>query len=233
MAATFPDDVAVLTFDLYGTIVDMQRGLVETITPFLKAKGYTGSANSIVTWWRRTHYQDSMIDALIDGTHTPYREIGRRAVSYTLTRAGVPFTDKDARTLVAAIERLPPFPDVSPALDRLRRHYRLAVLSNGDTDMLHNATRHHGVGFDAVVSVDQAGAFKPHRVTYETTAEVLTTDIDAICHVAAHPFDCIGAKASGMRAVYVNRRQRPFGYSTHQPDIEVRDFTDLAERLIA
>ena len=233
MPSTFPDGVQVLTFDLYGTIVDMQRGLVETITPFLAAKGYTGSAHSIVTWWRRTHYQDSMIDALIAGTHTPYREIGRRAVSHTLTRAGVPFTDQDARELVAAIERLPAFPDVAAAMERLRGRYRLAILSNGDTDMLHNATRHHGVAFDAIVSVDRAGAFKPHRVTYDTTAAVLTTEIGAICHVAAHPFDCIGAKASGMRAVYVNRRQRPFGYSSHEPDLEVRDFTDLADRLAA
>lgn len=233
MAPTFPGGVQVLTFDLYGTIVDMQRGLIETVTPFLAARGYTGSAHSIVTWWRRTHYQDSMIDALIAGTQTSYREIGRQAVSYTLTRAGVPFTDRDARELVAAIERLPPFPDVSAAIERLRGRYRLAVLSNGDTDMLHNATRHHGVAFDAVVSVDRAGAFKPHRVTYDTTAEILETDIDAICHVAAHPFDCIGAKASGMCAVYVNRRQRPFGCSPHQPDLEVRDFTDLADRLAA
>ncbi len=39
MPPAFPDGVQVLTFDLYGTIVDMQRGLVETITPFLAAKG--------------------------------------------------------------------------------------------------------------------------------------------------------------------------------------------------
>ncbi len=113
MAPVSLPDVEVLTFDLYGTIVDMQQGLVETITPFLAARGYTGSPSAVVTWWRRTHYQDSMIDALIDGGHTPYREIGRRALSYTLTRAGVPFTDDDARELVAAIERLQPFPDVA------------------------------------------------------------------------------------------------------------------------
>ena len=74
---------------------------------------------------------------------------------------------------------------------------------------------------------------RPIAPRYDTTAEILETDIDAICHVAAHPFDCIGAKASGMRAVYVNRRQRPFGCSPHQPDLEVRDFTDLADRLAA
>src|SRR5262249_877706 len=68
-----------LAFDQYGTIVDMQKGLTETVTPFLKAKGWDGRPNSFVTWWRRTHYENSMIDALCDRGHTPYRQIGHRA----------------------------------------------------------------------------------------------------------------------------------------------------------
>ena len=225
--------VRVLTFDLYGTVVDMQQGLVDTITPFLETRGYTGRPHAVVTWWRRTHYQDSMIDALIEGNHTPYREIGRRALSYTLTRAGVSFTDDEVRELVAAIERLPPFADVATALDRLRARYRLAILSNGDSDMLHAASAHHGIPFDVIVSVDQAGAFKPHRVTYEKTAEILDTPIADICHVASHPFDCIGAKASGMRTAYVNRRGLPYGFSPHQADLEVPDFNGLADALLS
>src|ERR1700681_2828622 len=84
--------IKVLTFDLYGTVVDMQRGLTEIVTPYLKAKGWTGKPDSFVTWWRRTHFENSMIDALLDRGHTPYREIGRRAVTLTLERAGVAHT---------------------------------------------------------------------------------------------------------------------------------------------
>ncbi len=66
--------IKVCMFDQYGTVVDMQGGLVEYATPFLKAKGWTGNPNSFVTWWRRTHYENSMIDALLHREHTPYRE---------------------------------------------------------------------------------------------------------------------------------------------------------------
>ena len=59
-------EVKALAFDQYGTIVDMQKGLTEAATPFLKAKGWDGNPNSFVTWWRRTHYENSMIDALCD-----------------------------------------------------------------------------------------------------------------------------------------------------------------------
>src|SRR5579859_7734388 len=53
--------VKVCMFDQYGTVVDMQTGLTEVATPYLKAKGWTGNPHSFVTWWRRTHYENSMI----------------------------------------------------------------------------------------------------------------------------------------------------------------------------
>ncbi len=83
---TLRDTLSVLTFDLYGTVVDMQAGLTEAVSPYLQAKGWPGRPDSLVTWWRRTHFENSMIDALLDRGHTPYREIGRRALTLTLER---------------------------------------------------------------------------------------------------------------------------------------------------
>ena len=73
--------VKALMFDFYGTVVDMQAGLTRAVAPYLQSKGYTAQpATRIVTWWRRTHFEQSMIDALLGHEHTPYREIGRQAV---------------------------------------------------------------------------------------------------------------------------------------------------------
>jgi 2-haloacid dehalogenase len=77
-------EIKALAFDQYGTIVDMQKGLTEAVTPFLKRKGWDGKPTSFATWWRRTHFENSMIDALCDRGHTPYREIGQRAVAYVM-----------------------------------------------------------------------------------------------------------------------------------------------------
>ena len=225
------DQTEVLTFDLYGTVVDMQGGLVEMVTPFLKAKGWKGSPNSLVTWWRRTHFEKSMIDALVDRGHTPYREIGHGAVDYTLTRAGIAHTMDEVRHLVAQIEKLRPFDDVVAALTRLQKRYKLAVLSNGDPDMLKNAAPHIGFKFDEVISIAAAGYFKPHFATYRTAANILKVDIGKCMHVANHAFDCIGAKAAGMKACFIDRRRRPYGMTPHQPDVTVADFKELAELL--
>jgi 2-haloacid dehalogenase len=218
-------------FDQYGTVVDMQGGLIDFATPFLKAKGWTGSPNAFVTWWRRTHFENSMIDALLGREHMPYREIGHLSVRQVMDRAGIAHTEDDVRSLVAAIERLECFPEVPEALARLQRTFKLVVLSNGDPDMLETAKAYHRIPFDAVISVAEANAFKPHRATYEMAARKMGVAMDRVLFVANHEFDCVGAKAAGMRTVFIDRRKRPFARWPHQPDLIVSSMTELADLL--
>lgn len=230
-------EVKILTFDLYGTVVDMQSCLSEAVTPFLKKKGWKGEPHRFVTWWRRTHFEDSMIDALCDRGHTPYRQIGHRAVSHVMDRARIEYTSEEVEWLISQIEQLTPFPDVVAALEALKSSYKLVILSNGDRDMLEAARAHIGFEFDMIISVQEAGAFKPDWRTYAGAEEIICAawpdaERSSIMHVANHPFDCIGAKAYGMRAAFIDRRKQPFGHSPHQPDLTVDDFTALAKALV-
>jgi len=221
----------VLMFDQYGTVVDMQAGLIEVATPFLQKKGWSGRPDAFVTWWRRTHFENSMIDALLQREHIPYRKIGEISVAYTLERAGIAHTKEEVSWLVAQIEKLKPFADVPAAMEKLHKRYKLAILSNGDPDMLEAARAHHGINFDHIISVTSAGAFKPHRATYTKAAEIAGVKMDEVLFVANHAFDCIGAKAAGMRTAFIDRRKRPFGDWPYQPDLIVGDFNSLAEKL--
>ncbi|AMG90617.1 MULTISPECIES: haloacid dehalogenase type II [Bordetella] len=231
-AETLKQKIKVVMFDQYGTVVDMQKGLVEIAAPYLKEKGWTGNPNSFVTWWRRTHFENSMIDALLHQEHTPYREIGHRAVAYTLERAGIAHTAEEVRYLVGCIEQLKPFPDVPEALARLQTRYRIVVLSNGDRDMLETAKRHHGIPFDNVISVAEANSFKPHVATYAKAAEIEGVRMDEVLFVANHAFDCLGAKSAGMHSAFIDRRKRPFGGTPHQPDLWVDDMKSLADAMV-
>ena len=223
--------VTTLMFDFYGTVVDMQTGLTEAIAPYLRSKGCTIDPGRLVTWWRRTHFENSMIDALLQKEHTPYREIGFRALDYTLERACVAHTDAEVRELVDAITRLRPFPDVAAAIDALRKKFKLVILSNGDPDMLASGVPYSGIAFDRVISVAEAGSFKPHVATYRKAAELLGARPQEILFVANHAFDCIGAKAFGMKSAFIDRRRRPYGKTPHQPDVIVEDFAALAREL--
>jgi len=224
-------NIKALVFDQYGTVVDMQAGLTAAVTDFLRTKGFAEEPHRFVTWWRRTHFENSMIDALSEGPHTPYREIGQQAVAYVMDRCGFSYSDDEVRWLVSEIERLKPFPEVIAALQRLAATYQLAILSNGDVDMLEAAKPHIGFPFDHVISVQAAGYFKPHRATYKKAAEIIGLPPENILFVANHAFDCIGAKSCGIPTAFIDRRKRPFGHTPHTPDIVVKDFKELADVL--
>jgi len=147
------------------------------------------------------------------------------------SRAGIAHTQDEVKHLVAQIETLRPFPDVAAALNALKQRFQLAILSNGDPDMLDIARPHLGVEFDHIISVAAAGSFKPHVATYRTAAELVGLAPETILFVASHAFDCVGAKAYGMRTCFVDRRKRPFGEWPYQPDLTVADFKELAQRL--
>jgi 2-haloacid dehalogenase len=231
-AETLKRKIKVCMFDQYGTVVDMQTGLWEVAVDYLKGKGWKGNAYEFVTWWRRTHFENSMIDALLHREHMPYREIGHLSVHHVLTRARIEHTEEEVRWLVSCIERLNCFPEVPEALARLQTKYKIVVLSNGDPDMLEAAKEHHGIPFDAVISVAEANAFKPHRATYEMAARKVDVAMDEVLFVANHEFDCVGAKAAGMHTAFIDRRKRSFAKWPHQPDLLLPSMTALADVMV-
>ena len=85
--------------------------------------------------------------------------------------------------------------------------------------MLEAGKAHHGIKFDAVISVALANAFKPHVATYTKAAKILGVQMGQVLFVADHAFDCVGAKSAGMRTAFIDRRRRPFAATPHQPDL--------------
>ena len=176
----------------------------------------------------------SMIDALLHRDHTPYRQIGFEAVDYTLERAGIEHTDDEVHALVSEITRLDPFPDVVQALTDMKSlGLRLYILSNGDPDMLAAGVPYSGTDhlWDRVMSVAEADSFKPHKTTYQTAASLVGLGRTEIHCVANHAFDCIGAKAAGLRSAFIDRRRRPYGNSRYPADVTVSDMAGLAALL--
>ena len=110
----------------------------------------------------------------------------------------------------------------------------MVALSNGEQWYLERLLENNvPVDFDAIISVDQVGAFKPSPGIYRKAVQRLRCEPGEIMMVAAHAFDILGAQACGFRAAYVNRYQLPTEDSEYQPDIIVEDFVELAKRLLA
>ncbi|HYX75286.1 MAG TPA: HAD-IA family hydrolase [Steroidobacteraceae bacterium] len=121
------------------------------------------------------------------------------------------------------------FPDVAPALARLRRRYALASLSNGNADV-----SRIGLGDTFTVSLNarQIGAAKPERRCFERLAQELLLPAAAVAYVGDDPqLDVAAARAAGLRTVWMNRRALLWPHALPPADLAVSDCAQLAAAL--
>ncbi|MFB6169124.1 MAG: haloacid dehalogenase type II [Haloferacaceae archaeon] len=230
-AETLREETVVLAFDLYDTVLDREAVLVPALAELLERHGSDADPAVLLRRYLAMHFRDSMIDSLIDGPHTPFKEISRRALAYRLAQMGLDVPDEEVRAVVRAWKDLEPYDDVAAPFDRLREEYVLVGLSNGDPDMLDAVRGSIDVGLDGVVSVAEAGAYKPHPASYDLACERFGVAPHEVTFVTAHTFDLVGAKATGARGAFLNRHDNPYGEWVHQPDVTVESTAELADVL--
>ena len=126
-----------------------------------------------------------------------------------------------------------PYPEVTGALDRLRTTRRLAVLSNGNPDMLEAGLAAAGLRgrFEHVLSVDEVGVFKPHPSVYELATKAFGLPAERILFVSSNGWDAFGARAFGLRVAWVNRTGAPLERLGAPPDLVVADLDRLADHV--
>jgi len=224
--------VHTLTFDAFGTILDLGGSHAPRLDAYLKAKRVDMTAAQLWARWRNRQRLEQYQDNQFSAGHYGYLDSSRRALRYTLRSLKLPFDDGDVARILEGWHALNPFPDARPGLERLRSRFKLVVLSNGERDYLAEVVNQRiGVTFDAVISVQEVGVFKPNPQVYRYAARVLGAEPQELMMVSAHSFDAVGARISGYRAAYVNRYDLPYDETPYRADVEARDFVDLATRL--
>ena len=225
--------VKYLAFDIFGTVMDLTGSLTGPVGDFLVAHGSDMSGEAFYADWRDRQRIEQYQDNLLMLGHSGYLETCRLAFVYCLKKHNVSYTGEAVREFMKTYEALQPFDDAIQGLRMLAKRYKLVALSNGEQwyleKLLHNNVP---IGFDAIISVDQVGAFKPSPGIYRKAVQRLGCGPSEIMMVAAHSFDILGAQACGFRAAYVDRYGLPTEVSEYQPDIIVDDFVDLASKLL-
>jgi 2-haloacid dehalogenase len=190
------------TFDCYGTLVDWNAGL----------RGALGSDELLA----RYHEVEPQVQA--EDPSRSYGEVMREVAG----RLGV---DADP---AATLANWPVFPDARPALEEAReRGWRLAILSNTDSDLLDASIAAIGVPFDVSVVASEIGSYKPALGHWRAFEERIGRLPDA--HVAqSHFHDVVPATQLGIPTVWINRlgeRAEP------RPTAELPGLTGLADAL--
>lgn len=224
--------VHTLTFDAFGTILDLGGAHAARLGEFLTSKGSELTAGELWARWRSRQRIEQYQDNQFYTGHYGYLDSSRRALIYTLRASKLPFGDMEITRIMEGWQELSPFPDAVPGLQRLRTKFKLVVLSNGEKHFLahlvENRIRHD---FDGVISVQEVGVFKPNPLVYRYAARILKAEPCELLMVSSNSFDVVGARASGYRGAYVNRYDLPYDETPYRFDLEARDFLDLAGKL--
>ena len=182
-------------------------------------------------WYTRTLRDGMALSAA--GDYAGFTDVAEAAL-----RALTHFTisDEQVAQVMAGFNELPAFPDALPAITSLTEAgLRVACLTNGSAYLATSFVNRAGLGsgVDRVISVEEVYRWKPAGVVYRYAAEVLGVPSDQLALVAAHDWDCHGAKRAGLITGWVSRKSGGFGAPFAAPDVAGEDLTEVAARLLA
>jgi 2-haloalkanoic acid dehalogenase type II len=225
-------DFTALSFDCYGTLIDWESGILATLRPWADRHRLAVADDRLLAEFSRV---EPTLQA-----ETPaalYPDILARAFRALGAALGGKVGDDEARAFGQSVKDWPAFPDSAAALAYLKRHYKLAILSNIDRASFAHSNRRLGVEFDLIVTAEDVGSYKPTPRNFEMLLErlaALGVPKERVLHTAESLFhDHVPAKRFGLATAWVNRRagKGSFG-ATRAPDVSVTpdwQVTTLAE----
>lgn len=195
-------------FDTFGTVIDWRSGVAAELGRFADRHGLTLDPFDLADKWR-AEYQPSM-ETVRSGQrgYVPLDQLHLENLKRVLERCGLSpagFAGEDLEELNRAWERLPAWPDVREGLQRLKSHYVIGPLSNGNTALMVNLGKNAGLPWDVVVGLDLLRTYKPDPAAYLGAASVLRLRPGEVMLVAAHNGDLGAARAAGLATAFVPR----------------------------
>lgn len=181
-----------MTAPRYRAILfDLLTGLLNSWSLWERVAGDTEQGRR----WRLAY----LAKTYAENAYRPYEALVREAALET----GLPAACADR--LAARYGEIEPWPEVGEVLGVLRRHCRLAVVTNCSEALGHIAAERTGIAFDAVVTADRAGFYKPHPRPYRLALDELDVAAGNALFVAGSAYDLVGANGIGMPVFWHDR----------------------------
>ncbi len=233
------NDFDALSFDCYGTLIDWEEGLRGGL---MKVASLSPRAPDVDTLLETYGEAEALAERENPGMRYP--EIIARSITATGSAHGIQVPENLAAEIGASVPEWRAFPDSPEALQRLKQRYKLIILSNVDRESFAGSNRRLGVEFDAILTAEDIGSYKPNPRNFEallTRAEEMGIAKGRLLHVAQSLFhDHVPAQAAGLATVWIDRRAgkegsgaTPIPDSAPEPDwrfASMADFADAVER---
>ncbi len=230
--------VRALTFDVFGTVVDWRSSVIAEGQTLGARLGLQADWPALADAWRKGYFATMAQVAKGELPWDTIDALHRRVLDHLLPRFDLQALDGATRAdFNRAWHRLAPWPDTVAGLARLKQGFTISTLSNGNLSLLVAMAKHAGLPWDAVLTAELFGRFKPDPAVYLGAARLLGLEPGQVLMVAAHPFDLVAAQHAGLKTAYIPRpdeygpggRMEPVGDAVF--DIVAPDLGDLARQL--
>ena len=225
-------DFKALTFDCYGTLIDWESGMIAALKPLTDKVKPALTRNAILQAHARAESMQQR--------YTPFRTY-RELLSYVYKRLAdewaISVTWEECQAYGRSVGDWPAFPDTAAALNYLKQHYKLVILSNVDNTSFALSNKRLQVEFDAIYTAEDIGSYKPELRNFDYMVENLArlgVTKDKILHTAESMFhDHAPANKMGLKSAWIYRRHadKGFGATMNPGDMPKYDvmFTSMAE----
>lgn len=232
------DSVQALVFDVFGTVVDWRASIIREGQLLSANKGFDVDWAEFADRWRSGYGPAMNRVRTGELPWTKIDDLHRMILDDLIEEFDLRgLSEAEIDHFNRAWHRLSPWPDSVAGLNRLKTKYVIATLSNGNVSLLTNMAKNAGLPWDAVLSAELAGHYKPDPEAYLKAADLLSLEPQQVMMVAAHPGDLRAAARVGLRTAYVIRplERGPGRPVNRNPDGEfdytADDFLDLARKL--
>jgi putative hydrolase of the HAD superfamily len=218
-------DFKALTFDCYGTLIDWESGMVDALKPLTSRVGRAVSRNEIL----EAHARHESSQQLQTPTKA-YRDLLAIVYKRLAEEWGVSPSWDECVAYGRSVRDWPAFVDSAGALQYLKKHYKLVILSNVDNENFAGSNKKLQVEFDAIYTAEDVGAYKPSDRNFEymvTKLKALGIERRQILHTAESMFHDHGpANRHGLASCWIYRRfdQEGFGATMRPAEMPKYDF---------
>jgi 2-haloacid dehalogenase len=225
-------DFKALTFDCYGTLIDWESGMIAALAALTGRVRKPLSRNDIL----EAHARHEAMQQRFTPTKA-YRDLLAVVYKRLADEWAVAVTWEDCLAYGRSIGDWPAFPDSAEALQYLKRHYKLVILSNVDNPGFAASNKRLQVIFDAIYTAEDIGSYKPDPRNFDymlTNLATLGVGRKDILHTAESMFhDHAPTNKLGLASAWIYRRHADQGFgATMNPGAMPRvdfTFTSLAD----
>ena len=220
-----------ITFDCYGTVIDWEFGITQSLQPILKKHNVTIPDEQLLEVYAE-------IEAECEKEFALYSEILRKVVVGLGYRYNLILDGKEINTLVDNFDKWIPFPDSIKSLKLFKTKYKIGPITNVDKNLFSITQRLLGIEFDYIITAEDVGSYKPFLENFKLAIQHLNRlgiKKEEILHIAqSHYHDIIPANQLGINTVWINRRYGKKGFgatpnSQGKPNIEVTSLESLVK----